>query len=147
MLSNSERPYLDRWPKAQRVLLIEDSIHFQKSIRIVFQEHFPKVELYIADDGISGMVMLGALVPDVLILDLMLPGVHSMDGRKLIKALCSYPIFQPMKLIVTTSMSSAELKKHHTLLRNLSVVHKKDLAFRLPEELRSKCYMSYPTET
>jgi excisionase family DNA binding protein len=119
-------------PKTSRVLLIEDSIHYQNLIRLLMQELFPDVELHVANEGFSGLAMFGALNPDVLLLDMMLPG---MDGATLIGALRSNPTFQRVHLIVVTSLSPAELQKHKFVLQGVLVVHKTDLMSQLPLQL------------
>ena len=42
-----------------RVLLIEDSAHFQNLIRLLVAHDFPQVELHVAEDGIVGLAMAG----------------------------------------------------------------------------------------
>jgi CheY-like chemotaxis protein len=46
------------------VLLIEDSKHYQNLVRLLLRQHFPEVELHVADDGIAGLAMAGQLQPD-----------------------------------------------------------------------------------
>ena len=76
----------------QRVLLIEDSKHFQNLVSLLLKHSFPAVELHVADDGIAGLAMAGQLQPDVLIVDILLPGI---DGATLITSLRSHPQFKP----------------------------------------------------
>ncbi len=118
--------------QASRALLIEDSIHYQNLIRLLMQEHFPDVELHVANEGFSGLAMFGALNPNVLLVDMMLPG---MDGATLIGALRSNPTFQRVHLIVVTSLSPAELQKHKFVLQGVLVIHKTDLVSQLPQAL------------
>src|SRR5256885_6428361 len=47
-----------------RVLLIEDSVHFQNLVRLLVQRHFPDVQLHVAHDGITGMALYGQIQPD-----------------------------------------------------------------------------------
>lgn len=115
-----------------KVLLIEDSIHYQNLIRLLMQEHFPDAELHVANEGFSGLAMLGMLDPDVLLLDMMLPG---MDGGTLIGALRANPSFAHVRLIVITSMLADELQKRSVVLKGLTVVPKIELMSRLPVEL------------
>ena len=114
------------------VLLVEDSIHYQNLVRMLIEELFPGVELQTANDGISGMAMFGALKPRVLIVDLMLPGI---DGATLISALRTNVAFHAARLIVVTSLTSAEIQKYNFILQGLPVIHKADLVAQLPLEL------------
>ncbi len=115
------------------VLLIEDSIHYQNLVRLLMEESLPGVELQTANDGISGMALFGALRPDVLVVDLMLPGI---DGATLIGALRTNPAFQAARLIVVTSLTADEVQKYRFVLQGITVIHKTDLVERLPDELR-----------
>ena len=88
-----------------RVLLIEDSTHFQTLVKLLMAHNFPEVDLHVADDGIVGLAMAGELQPDVLIVDILLPGI---DGATLIMSLRSHPQFANMRLIVITSLDEAD---------------------------------------
>ncbi len=59
-----------------KVLLIEDSAHFQNLVRLVLEHDFPQVDLHVADDGIIGLAMAGQLQPDLLLVDILLPGIR-----------------------------------------------------------------------
>lgn len=115
------------------VLLIEDSIHYQNLVRLLMEESFPGVDLQTANDGISGMAMFGAVRPDVLVVDLMLPGI---DGATLIGALRTNPAFHAARLIVVTSLTADEIQKYRFVLQGVTVIHKTDLVERLPAELQ-----------
>jgi CheY-like chemotaxis protein len=73
------------------VLLIEDSTHFQNLISLLLRQKFPDVELRTANDGIVGLAMAGEFQPDVLMVDILLPGI---DGATLITSLRSHPQFR-----------------------------------------------------
>lgn len=114
------------------VLLIEDSVHYQNLIRMLVEEHFPLVTLQTAQDGFSGLSMFGALQPDVLIVDLMLPGI---DGATLITTLRFNPHFQNTRLLVVTSLGPAELEKYAFALNEVNVIHKINLVEQFPVKL------------
>lgn len=113
----------------QRVLLIEDSAHFQTLVRMLMAHDFPEVDLHVADDGIVGLAMAGELQPDVLIVDILLPGI---DGATLIARLRSHPQFQRSRLIVVTSLDEDQRGPYAFALTGLSVVHKPRLVQELP---------------
>lgn len=114
------------------VLLIEDSAHTQNLIRLVMEEHFPLATLKVAADGFSGLSMFGELLPDVLVVDLMLPG---MDGAALISTLKSSPLFRSTKVIVVTSLDSGEREKFAYALSGLPVIEKVNLVEGLVAEM------------
>lgn len=119
---------------ASRVLLIEDSVHFQNLVALLVRQHFPEVELRIAADGIVGLAMIGQWQPDVLIVDILLPGI---DGATLITSLRTHPLFKGHRLIVVTSLEEHERAPYQFALSELSVVHKPRLVAELPELLRA----------
>jgi excisionase family DNA binding protein len=118
---------------APRVLLIEDSIHFQNLVTLVVQQHFPQVNLRVASDAITGLVMAGEFHPDVLIVDILLPG---MDGATLISSLRSNAQFQNLQLIVITSLDSTQREAYAFALHDIPVIHKPALVMELPTRLR-----------
>ncbi len=122
-------PVLARSSGGQRVLLIEDSKHFQNLVTLLLRHGFPGAELHVADDGIAGLAMVGQLQPDVLIVDILLPGI---DGAALITSLRSHPQFSKIKLIVVTSLDEAQRAPYAFALQGVPVVHKPQLAVELP---------------
>ncbi len=116
-------------PGRPRVLLIEDSRHFQNLVSLLVRQHFPGVDLALADDGITGLAMAGRLQPQVLLVDILLPGI---DGATLINGLRCSPAFVGSRLIVVTSLSGDELQPYAFALQGLPVIHKPRLALELP---------------
>lgn len=112
-----------------RVLLIEDSTHFQNLVKLLVAHDFPQVDLHVADDGIVGLAMAGELRPDVLIVDILLPGI---DGATLIARLRSHPQFQSSRLIVVTSLDEDQRDPYAFALAGLPVVHKPRMVQDLP---------------
>lgn len=112
-----------------RVLLIEDSVHFQNLIALLVRQHLPDVALRVAPDGIVGLATVGQWQPDVLIVDILLPGI---DGATLITSLRTHPQFAAQKLVVVTSLDEAERAPYAFALTGLPVVHKPALVAELP---------------
>ncbi|MEK8049470.1 response regulator [Ideonella sp. DXS22W] len=115
-----------------RVLLIEDSVHYHTLVRLLLQQQFPQVELHVADDGIAGLALYGEIKPDVLIVDILLPGI---DGAALVSSLRSHAQFARSRLIVITSLDEAQRTPYGFALAGLPVVHKPQLAVDLPRWL------------
>ena len=112
-----------------RVLLIEDSRHFQNLVSLLLRSRFPGVDLHVADDGIAGLVMAGRLAPQVLLVDILLPGI---DGAALITGLRSHGLFAGSQLVVVTSLSAEALAPYAFALQGLVVLDKSRLALELP---------------
>lgn len=111
------------------VLLIEDSVHFQNLIGLVVKRELPEAELHVASDGIAGLAMAGRLDPDVLLIDILLPGI---DGAALITSLRSHPQFARSRLIVVTALDEAQREPYAFALDGVPLVHKAALVTELP---------------
>jgi len=116
-----------------QLLLIEDSRHYQNLVSLLMQDQFPDVTLHLADDGIAGLAMAGQLQPDLLLVDILLPGI---DGATLITGLRSHASFQRSRLIVVTSLEAADLEPYRFALADVPVVHKSQLVTELPPLIR-----------
>jgi excisionase family DNA binding protein len=114
---------------APRVLLIDDSVHFQKLVSLLMKQHFAGTALSIADDGIAGLALYGQLQPEVLIVDILLPGI---DGATLITSLRSHPQFARSRLIVITSLDEVQRAPYAFALEQVPVIHKPRLVAELP---------------
>lgn len=112
-----------------RVLLIEDSSHYQNLVGLLVRQKFPQVELHVADEGIAGLAMAGRLQPKVLIVDILLPGI---DGATLITSLRTNPQFSASRLIVVTSLDEAQREPYAFALAGVPVIHKPRLVAELP---------------
>ena len=118
-----------RGERALRVLLIEDSRHDQNLITLLMRQQFAHIELSVADDGIAGLAMAGQLQPDVLLVDIPLPGI---DGTTLIGSLRSHPTFACSQLIVITSLDESALEPYALVLGGVPRLHKARLVAELP---------------
>lgn len=124
--------------RPRRVLLIEDSAHFQNLVRLLMEHHFPGVELHVAEDGIVGLAMAGELRPDVLLVDILLPGI---DGATLVARLRSHPQFRGSRLIVVTSLDEEQRGPYAFALAGLPVIHKPRLVHELPPLLKESLHV------
>jgi len=111
------------------LLLIEDSVHFQNLISLIVKRELPTAELHVASDGIAGLALAGRLEPDVLLIDILLPGI---DGAALITSLRSHPQFARSRLIVITALDEAQREPYRFALEGVPVVHKTALVGQLP---------------
>lgn len=130
-------------PQGPRVLLIEDSGHFQNLVSLLLRQQFPEVQLRVADDGIAGLAMVGQWQPDVLIVDILLPGI---DGATLITSLRTHPQFSRSQLLVVTSLDEAQRAAYGFALEGVPVIHKPRLVAELPA-LLSRCLANRQAST
>jgi len=119
-------------PDVPRILLIEDSVHFQNLVSLLVKQSFPEARLQMAGDGIIGLAMYGQFQPDVMLVDILLPGI---DGATLIATLRSHPQFAKSRLIVVTSLDATQRKPYAFALAGVPVVHKSELVTMLPAVL------------
>lgn len=112
-----------------RILLIEDSSHFQNLVAMLVKQRFPSVDLHIAHDGITGLVSFGHLQPDLIIVDILLPGI---DGATMITGLRRHALFGQCKLIVLTALDEEQRAPYAFALDGVPVVHKPQLVQALP---------------
>jgi excisionase family DNA binding protein len=111
------------------VLLIEDSVHYQNLLRLLIGQRFPGVDLHVAPDGITGLILAGELQPEILIVDILLPGI---DGATLITGLRSHPQFARSQLIVVTGLDAEQRAPYAFALEDVPVVHKPQVVTALP---------------
>lgn len=117
-----------------RILLIEDSSHFQNLVSMLVKQRFPSVDLHIANDGITGLVSFGHLQPDLIIVDILLPGI---DGATMITGLRRHALFGQCKLVVLTSLDQEQRAPYAFALQDVAVVHKPKLVQELPPLIES----------
>lgn len=129
----SSSPSSSPTARARRVLLIEDSAHYQNLVGLLLKEEFPELELHTAADGIAGLALYGQLQPELLLVDILLPGI---DGAALITSLRSQPAFSGSRLIVVTSLDDAQRAPYSFALQGVPVVHKSRLVLDLPPLIR-----------
>jgi excisionase family DNA binding protein len=133
LASRAAPPDAARGGRSMTLLLIEDSVHFQSLISLVVKRALPEAALHVASDGIAGLAMAGRLEPDVLLIDILLPGI---DGAALITSLRSQPQFARSRLIVVTALDAAQRLPYLFALDGVPVVHKADLVRDLPALLQ-----------
>jgi len=127
-ISNQPYPHVGAKSKDCKILLIEDSAHFQNLVTLLIKQHFPNASLHLASDGISGLTKFGQIQPDFLLVDILLPGI---DGAALITTLKSDPQFSRCKLIIVTGLNKEQLAPYEFALRGLPVIHKTNLVTEL----------------
>ena len=123
-------------PADTRILLIEDSVHFQNLVSLLVRQTIPHAALHIASDGISGLTMYGHIQPQLLLVDILLPGI---DGATLIAGLRNTPQFSSSHLVVVTSLDEEARRPYAFALQDITVIHKSQLVQALPPLLLQLC--------
>ncbi|MCW5667199.1 MAG: response regulator [Piscinibacter sp.] len=87
----------------KRILIVEDQSDIRKLIRMTLE--FEDYEIHEAADGAFGLRMASAVQPDLVLLDVMMPG--ELDGLQVCKAIKSNPALARMKVVLLTARGQA----------------------------------------
>lgn len=90
-----------------RVVAVEDDKTLQSLYRIAIGAMPFPTEVHVANNGFDGLLLIGKLQPDVVILDLNLPG---MDGFRLIRELDQHEDFDTLEIVVVSALSQPEIR-------------------------------------
>lgn len=88
------------------ILVAEDDATLQKLYQMTFDSWKLPVSLRIVSNGFEGLLQVGQQMPDILIADLMMPG---MDGFEMIKRLRAMPELSPMDIIIVSAIDASEI--------------------------------------
>jgi CheY-like chemotaxis protein len=69
-----------------RVLIVEDSTLFRQLFKEILHDRFPSVEIYEAIDGEGALRQVESLRPDLIFMDIRLPGENGLQLTQKIKA-------------------------------------------------------------
>jgi CheY-like chemotaxis protein len=86
-----------------KVLMVEDHADIRTLIRMTLD--FEGHDIHEAVDGESGLAAVRALHPDVLLLDIMMPG--ELDGYDVCRALRADPAFADLPIVLLTARGQA----------------------------------------
>jgi two-component system alkaline phosphatase synthesis response regulator PhoP len=89
-----------------RVLIVDDDKHVSRLVRAMLESE--NIECHEAADGIEGLTAARELHPDVMFLDVMLPGL---DGYKVCRMLKFDENFADITIVMLTSRSRSKDKE------------------------------------
>ena len=90
------------------ILIAEDDPILQKLYQMTFDSWKLPLSLRIVSDGFEGLLQVGQQMPDILIADLMMPG---MDGFEMIRRLRAMPDLSSMDIIVVSAIDTDEVRQ------------------------------------
>jgi len=125
-LRRKQLAVLDAAPKPGKttVLVVEDD----PVQRLVYEDQFAKmtddlkidINLVLATNGFEGLLLAGQQMPNLIITDLMMPG---MDGYHLIQALHA-KLKRSVAIVVVTMLSQDEVRARGTIPKGIKVLTK-----------------------
>ncbi|MBK7463148.1 MAG: response regulator [Betaproteobacteria bacterium] len=90
------------------ILIAEDDPTLQLLYQLTMESWDLPIKLRIVGNGFEGLLQVGQQVPDILIADLMMPG---MDGFEMIRNLRANPNLSRMDIIVVSAIEREEIAK------------------------------------
>lgn len=108
-------------PRPIRILVVEDDVNLRKLYELNLTRWSMRPAVTTAGDGYEALILMGNTKPDLLIVDLNLPG---MDGFRMIETIRSVPELGDMVIVVVTGMDAAEVKRRGVLAPDIQVLPK-----------------------
>src|SRR5208282_6334428 len=120
----------------KKILIIEDDLIIRSIYRRKFEMSGYKVET--AEEGTAALNMMPVFKPDIIQVDIMLPGI---DGVEVIRQIRAWPDFRLVPIIVISSFYRPDLAKEAWKAGATKCVSKMDctpnLALELVEQMLS----------
>lgn len=92
---------------SRKILIVDDEPNIVMSLEYTFKKH--NYEVYIARDGSEAMSIMEAEIPDVMLLDIMMPKV---DGYQTLKFVKENKAYKDVKVIFLTAKNkSSDIEK------------------------------------
>lgn len=104
-----------------KVLIAEDDPIFQEQYRHIMSGWDFPIELKIVGNGYESLVQIGLDRPDIIIVDLMLPGL---DGFEVIRTLRSKPELHSMNIIVISGLTKEDIESRGGLPKSITTYGK-----------------------
>ncbi len=108
-MKKTEKLHKEAGTAVSRALIVEDSTIFRKLLKETLQSRFPAMEILEAADGAEAMQKIVSHPPDLVFMDIKLPGESGLELTTKIKA--KYP---DVIIIVLTSYDSPEYREAAT---------------------------------
>ncbi len=89
-----------------KILLVEDNPPFRQLLKENLYNQFPSIDIEEAGDGIEAFKKTEAFCPDLIFMDIRLPGENGLEVAKKIKSQCP-----DMKIIILTSYDLPEYRE------------------------------------
>ena len=88
--------------RIQKILAVDDNPSIRRLIRLTLEGPYEIIE---AEDGMTAMAMVREHKPDLVILDIMMPG--ALDGLQVLEAIKSDPELRQVLVVMVTARGQA----------------------------------------
>jgi CheY-like chemotaxis protein len=104
-----------------KVLVVEDDDNLLRLYKARLAQWPMKPVVSLADNGVTGLLMMGRSNPDLLITDLDMPGL---DGFNMLRVLHQTPEMRQATIVVVTGLDSAEVERRGGVPQGVEVLPK-----------------------
>lgn len=117
--------------KAQRkILIVEDNHTLRDMLYSWLNELHPDCKIYLSASGEDGMVMSKIVEPDIMIVDIKLPGINGLEVTRNIKGSIN------TKVIILTMMEGVNYQNDAYAAGAELFINKKEMHLKLPEAIQ-----------
>ena len=123
------------------ILIVDDDAQIREFVKMVISRFFEGVEIGEAEDGFAAGAALSNLRPDLVVLDIMLPGL---DGYKVCQFIKEAPELKHTKIVAISGLDESDTKAKILSLGADDFLHKpfaieelKDSLARVSNKLKS----------
>ena len=93
----------------RKILIIDDDEAYAEMIREVLRDKLENCEVTISQDGYEALILLGEFKPELVVLDLMMPGI---DGFKVLELIADRKVTHSLKVLVLSgNLSPAAVER------------------------------------
>lgn len=111
---------------ATKILIVDDHDDFRKAVRKHLESQGLDAEVFEADCGEIGVAMANRQVPDIVLMDIRLPGIDGLDAAAQIKS-----HFPQSKIIFLTMFETESFRKTFSSEAASDYIGKSDLYDKL----------------
>ena len=103
------------------IMVVEDDVSLLRLYEVTMLRWPMQPEVVPVESAVSALMMIGRARPDLLIMDLNMPG---MDGFHLLRELCSKPEIASTTIVIVTGMDPAMIAQRGGVPHGIEVLSK-----------------------
>lgn len=95
-------------PSAPRILIVDDDIHIREVITMILKREIPEARIEEAENGYVAGCQIHGFRPDLVILDIMMPGL---DGFGFCRLIRDVPHLKAVRILIMSGVPDPDLDK------------------------------------